>query len=391
MTTSSLAIDTAEVRRRFSSLSRGFHFFDSPGGSQAPDSVAEAIARTVRDASANLGAPYETSRRVGAILEQAEQSAARFLGCSPGEITFGLNMTTLNFALSRTAGRHWQSGDELIVTALDHDANVAPWLALAADKDLTVHTVRCNDDTTLDLDDLRSKLSSRTRVLAFTWASNAVGTITQAREICALAHEAGALAWIDAVHYAAHEPIDVVEAGADVLLCSPYKFCGPHLGIAFASERVARDWDAYKTRPTPELPTGRRLATGTFPFESLAGLIACFEHLQEVGGMAAICDYERTLGEQLLAGLPDSATLYGLPGLDGRVPTLLLNLDRMPAREVSRALAERGFGVWSGDTWYSLGLYERLGYEGEALRIGIAHYNDASEVDALLEALASLA
>jgi selenocysteine lyase/cysteine desulfurase len=227
----------AHARERFSSLKYGFAFFDAPGGTQVPDEVGDAIARALREASANLGAGYGTSLRVKEILEQAEAGAARLLGCAPHEITFGPNMTSLNFALSRTAGRELAPGDEILISSADHDAGVAPWLELARDRALVVRHIQLHPDTTLDFDDLQAKLSDRTRVVAFAWASNAVGTIVDAARACRLAHDAGALAWIDAVHYAAHEPIDVRAVGADILLCSPYKFCGPHLGIAYGAPR----------------------------------------------------------------------------------------------------------------------------------------------------------
>ena len=229
------------VRSRYSSLQGEFAFLDAPGGSQVPDEVGDAIARTMREAAANLGAGYATSQRVGEILDRAEANAAALLGCSPNEVTFGPNMTTLNFALTRTAARELQPGDEILTTALDHDAGVAPWLELARDRGLVVKHVEILPDTTLDFDDLQSKLSDRTKVVAFAWASNAIGTVTDAARVCRIAHEAGAVAWIDAVHYAAHEPIDVRTIGADVLLCSPYKFFGPHLGIAYVAAELVRD------------------------------------------------------------------------------------------------------------------------------------------------------
>ncbi|MGH3157287.1 MAG: aminotransferase class V-fold PLP-dependent enzyme, partial [Streptosporangiaceae bacterium] len=222
-------LDVAAIRSRFSSLQNGFAFFDAPGGTQVPDEVGDAIAKALREASANLGAGYPTSYRVKEIFGEAETKAASFLGCQPTEVIFGPNMTSLNFSLSRTAVRNFEPGDEILVSSLDHDAGVAPWLEAAHDKGLVVRHIELNDDTTLDVGDLRSKLGPRTKVVAFAWASNAVGTVVDARRICRLAHEAGALAWVDAVHYAAHEPIDAEDIGADVLLCSPYKFCGPHL------------------------------------------------------------------------------------------------------------------------------------------------------------------
>jgi cysteine desulfurase family protein (TIGR01976 family) len=384
--------DLGAVRRRFSSLQGDFTFLDAPGGSQVPDEVGDAMARCLREASANIGAPYETSRRVAAILEGAEQRSARFLGCEPREIVFGTNMTSLNFALSRTAGRDFQAGDEILVSSLDHDGGVAPWLELAHDRDLVVRHVELNDDTTLDFDDLQTKLSDRTRVVAFAWASNAIGTVTDARRVCELAHSVGALAWIDAVHYAAHEPIDVRAVDADVLLCSPYKFCGPHLGIAYGRAEVIERWRPYKARPSATSPLGRRFETGTMPYELLAGLNATFDYLDDIGGFEAIVPYERALGERFLAALPGAARVYGLQTMDGRVPTFLVNLDGVPASQVAGRLAERGIGVWAHDSWYALNLYERFGYGSDgAVRIGFIHYNTADEVDRLAAELRQLA
>ncbi len=378
------------VRERFSALQTGFVFLDAPGGSQVPDEVGDAIAKALRVASANLGAGYETSFRVGQILQEAETKAAQFLGCAPHEVTFGPNMTSLNFVLSRTAGRDFAPGDEIIVSSLDHDGGVAPWRELAADRDLVLKHVELNPDTTYDFDDLRSKLSDRTRVVAFAWASNAVGTITDAAEVCRIAHDAGALAWIDAVHYAAHEPIDVRAIDADVLLCSPYKFCGPHFGMAYAREAVSSTWRPYKALPAPNEPLGRRFATGTLPYELLAGFNATIDYLDSVGGFATIVPFERSLGEHFLATLPDAVTVYGLPTMEGRVPTFLVNVHGAAATDVAAALAKRNIGVWAHNSWYSLNLYQRL-YEGDAVRLGFIHYNTIEEVDLLVEALGDCA
>jgi cysteine desulfurase family protein (TIGR01976 family) len=383
-------LDVAALRRRFSSLSDGFAFFDAPGGSQVPDEVGEAIARAMREASANLGAVYETSLRARRILEEAEAGAARFLGCDPHEVIFGANMTSLNFMLSRTAGRALRAGDEILVSCADHDGGVAPWLELAHDRGLVVRHVELLADTTLDFGDLAAKLGPRTRVVAFAWASNAVGTIVDAQRVCRMAHEAGALAWVDAVHYAAHEPIDVRAIGADVLICSPYKFCGPHLGIAYGRASVLEGWRPYKVRPAPDTPLSRRFMTGTAPYELLAGLIATFGYLKSIGGLDAIRPYERFLSERFVEGLPDSVTIYGLPGMEGRVPTFLVNVTGVPASEVALRLAAERIGVWAHDSWYSLELYRRLGYRGEAVRIGLIHYNTVDEVDRLLAALSAL-
>jgi cysteine desulfurase family protein (TIGR01976 family) len=328
---------------------------------------------------------------VGQILEQAEANAARFLGCQAHEVIFGPNMTSLDFMLSRTAGRSFQAGDEILVSALDHDGGVSPWLELAVDRDLVVRTIELRDDTTLDYDDLASKLGDRTRVVAFAWASNAVGTMVDARRVCDLAHQAGALAWIDAVHYAAHEPIDVRAIDADVLICSPYKFCGPHLGVAYGRAEVIEQWRPYKARPAPTTPLGRRFETGTLPFELLAGFNAAIGYLDSIGGFELIIPYERSLGERFLAGISDAVTVYGLPGMEGRVPTFLVNVAGVPAAEVATRLADQRMGVWAHDSWYSLGLYRRLGYEDKAVRLGFIHYNTVAEVDRLVAALNSFA
>jgi cysteine desulfurase family protein (TIGR01976 family) len=334
---------------------------------------------------------YETSLRVKAILERAEANAASFLGCEPHEVIFGANMTSLNFTLSRTAAREFKTGDEILVTSLDHDGGVAPWLELAYDKDLVVRHIELNDDTTLDYDDLASKLSERTRVVAFAWASNAVGTIVDAARVCELAHRAGALAWIDAVHYAAHERIDVRAVDADVLLCSPYKFCGPHMGIAYGRASVLERWRPYKVRPAPMHPLGRRFATGTPAFELLAGFNATIAYWESIGGFAATRPHERSLAERFLAGITDAVTVYGLPGIDGRVPTFLINLEGVPAADLAQRLAERRIAVWAHDTWYAVDLFPWLGYADQAVRLGFLHYNTVEEVDRLLAALASLA
>jgi cysteine desulfurase family protein (TIGR01976 family) len=382
-------LDVAAVRGRFSSL-RGFAFLDAPGGTQVPDEVGEAIARALREASANLGGGYATSRRVGAILQEAEHKAARFLGCEPHEVIFGQNMTSLNFMLSRTAGRGFRPGDEILVSALDHDGGVAPWLELAHDAGLVVRHVQLHGDTTYDFDDLERKISPRTRVVAFAWASNAVGTVVDARRVCRLAHDAGALAWVYAVHYAAHEPIDVRAVGADVLICSPYKFCGPHLGLAFGRAEVIEGWRPYKARPAPTTPLGRRFETGTLPYELLAGFNATIGYLESIGGFAAIVPYERSLGQRFLDGLPRAVTVYGLPGMAGRVPTFLVNVDGVAAQDVAARLADAQIGVWAHDSWYSLDLYQRLGYADKAVRIGFIHYNSTDEVDRLLDALEAI-
>jgi cysteine desulfurase family protein (TIGR01976 family) len=379
----------AAARERFSSLGDGFVYLDAPGGTQTPDEVADAVAEVYRTSSGNTGAPYATSRRLEALVDQARTAAAGFLGCSAEEIIFGANMTSLNFTLSRTLGRQLAPGDEIVVTRLDHDANAAPWLDLAADRQLRVVHADVHADTSLDLSDLEAKLSGRTKVVAFPWAANSTGTIVDARAISDLAHQAGALAWVDAVQYAAHEPMDVRSIGADIVMCSAYKFCGPHLGIAYGRQDLLESWQPYKARPVSFDPVGHRFETGTQPYELLGGLLATFAYLDSLGGMAALAAWERQLGERMLAGFPAGTRLYGAPDMTGRVPTFLINFADVPSARLSVELAGLGFGVWSHDSYYALGLHERIGW-GEALRIGLAHYNTMDEMDKFNEALAQL-
>ncbi len=345
---SATLLDVEAVRRRFSSLQGGFAFFDAPGGSQVPDEVGEAIARALRDASGNLGAPYETGRRVEAIVDTARADAARFLNCSADDVVFGTNMTVLDFALSRTASRDWKEGDRILVSRLDHDGGVAPWIELAADRGFVVDWVDVTDDLRLDFDDLQRKLDDRVRVVASVASSNAVGTIVDVARVSELAREAGALSWFDAVQYAAHAPVDVQ-------------------------------------------PVGRRFEPGTAPYELFAGFSATMAYLESLGGMATLSAYERELGQRFLDALPDSITVYGMQTMEGRVSTFLLNVDGVPATEVATTLASRGYGVWAHDNWYSLGLREKLPYPDSAVRVGLIHYNTADEVDGLVRELGSLA
>jgi cysteine desulfurase family protein (TIGR01976 family) len=376
------------VRARFSSLQKGFTYFDAPGGTQVPDEVGQAVANAMRDAASNYGFSYASSRNAADIGEHARADAARFLGCSVEEISFSMNMTTLDFALSRAAGRDFAEGDEIVTTELDHDGGVAPWIELASDRGLVVRVAKATDELMIDYDDLERLVNDRTRVIAFALASNATGSIADAKRICALAREAGAISWIDAVHYAAHEPIDVQEIGCDVLLCSPYKFCGPHLGVGFVRRELAETWRPYKARPSSGSPAGRKFETGTPPYELLAGFSATIAYLDTLGGIAGIRGYERELGEHFLESLPETVTLYGVTTMEGRVPTFLFNVDDVPADEAATRLAEAGYAVWAADNWYCVSLAERL--PPMSLRAGIAHYNTRDEVDGLMEAIASL-
>jgi cysteine desulfurase family protein (TIGR01976 family) len=376
-----IAFDVEAVRARFTALQSTMAFFDGPGGTQCPDSVIDAIAAYLRESNANLGGPFGNSRRTDAVVRQARLSASSFLWCDPDETIFGANMTTLNFALTRTVGRTFTAGDEIVVTRLDHDGNVSPWLELAHDLDLTVRFADVRDDTTLDLDDLERQLSDRTRVVAFPLASNAVGTTVDARRVAELAHRAGALAWADAVHYAPHGPIDIASLGVDVLVCSPYKFFGPHLGLAYVRADLAESWRTYKVRPAHH-----RFETGTLAHELLAGFVAAVDYVDSVG-WDAIQAHERALGQRFLDGLPERYELYGLPTMEGRVATFAFNHPELSAREIATRLGEREIAVWWGD-YYAVEVMKRLGLgEDGAVRAGIVHYNTAEEVDRLLESL----
>ncbi len=385
---SAVALDVSAVRARYSALDRPLAFLDGPGGTQVPDEVVDAVAGYLRESNANVGGPFATSRESEALVAGARLAAAGFLGCAPEETIFGANMTTLNFALTRALGRELRPGDEILVTELDHDGNVSPWLELARDAGLEVRLVGIRDDTTLDVDDLERRLTARTRVVAFPWASNAVGTVQDAARLCALARAAGALSWIDAVHYAPHGPIDVAAVGADVLLCSPYKFFGPHLGLAFGRAEVLERWRPYKVRPAPDEPTGRRFETGTLPHELLAGFVAAADYLHSLGWDALVA-HERELGAHFLEGLPHTCTLHGLRSVDGRVPTFAFGVEGRSPREVGEHLGERGLAVWHGN-YYAVEIMRRLGLPDGALRAGFVHYNTTDEVDRLLEALREL-
>ena len=386
---SATLLDVEAVRTRFSALSGSTAFFDGPGGTQVPDEVIDAISGYLREANANAGGFFDTSRRTDAVLDDAHAAAASFLGADPEEVVFGANMTSLNFTLTRTLGRELAAGDEILVTRLDHDANVSPWLELARDLGLDVRFAAIDEEGRLHLADLERQLSERTRVVAFPWASNALGTVVDVPRVAALAHDAGALAWVDAVHYAPHGQIDVEAAGADVLICSPYKFYGPHLGLAWARAELLERWRPYKVRPAPDQPLGRRFETGTQPHELLAGFTACVRYLDSIGWDALVA-HERALGERFLAGLPESFTLHGIPSMEGRVPTFAVTHPEHTSAALAERLAELGIAAWHGN-YYALEVLRALGLEerGGALRIGVMHYNTVGEIDRLLEALAS--
>jgi cysteine desulfurase family protein (TIGR01976 family) len=386
---STATLDVRAVRARFSALDRPLAFFDGPGGTQCPDEVIDAIAGYLRRTNANVGAPYETSRRTDELVERSRERAASFLGCTTEEVAFGPSMTALNFLLTRAFARTLREGDEVIVTALDHDGNVAPWLELAHDLGIVVRVAGLTDELKVDYDDLARLRSERTRVIAFPVAANSVGTAPDVGRIVELAHEVGALAWADAVHYGPHGPIDVAGWDVDVLICSPYKFFGPHLGLAFGRRALIESWRPYKVRPAANEPIGHRYELGTLPHELLAGFVAAVDYVDSLG-WGAIVSHERALGERFLAGLPEHVELYGLRTMEGRVPTFCFNLPGLSPEDVALRLAERDLAVWHGN-YYSLETMRHLGLEDGAVRAGIVHYNTEEEVDRLLAALAEIA
>jgi cysteine desulfurase family protein (TIGR01976 family) len=386
---STATLDVSAARAQFTALDRRLAFFDGPGGTQCPDVVIDAIAGYLRESNANIGAPYETSRRTDELVAASRAGAASFLGCSPEEIAFGPSMTALNFRLTRAFARTLREGDEIVVTKLDHDANVAPWLELAHDLGIVVRVAGITAELEVDYDDLARHLSDRTRVVAFPIAANSVGTAPDVKRIVELAHEAGALAWADAVHYAPHGPIDVAAWDVDVLICSPYKFFGPHLGLAYGKHDVLESWRPYKVRPAANEPVGHRFELGTLPHELLAGFVAAVQYVDSIG-WDAIQAHETALGERFLERLPDAVELYGLRTMSGRVPTFCFNLPGRSPESVAALLAERELAVWHGN-YYSLETMQHLGLDDGAVRAGIVHYNTEDEVDRLLAALTDVA
>ena len=410
------AFDVDALRGEFPALGREQDgrpvvFLDGPGGTQVPQRVIDAVARYLTDTNANAGGAFGTSEASDAIVEEAHAAVADFLGAaSPDEIKFGANMSTLTLHIGRSIGATLSPGDEIVVTTLDHEANVSTWEAMAADRGLTVRKVDIRpDDVTLDLEDLESKLSARTKLVAVGYASNAVGTINPVREIVARAHEVGALTYVDAVAYAPHGPIDVQEIDTDFLVCSAYKWFGPHLGALYGKANVLDALPAFKVRPAHD-----RFETGTAAFESIAGTLAATDYLRELGrrfgappdgrrrseliaAMIAIVDYERELARRLIDGLGaiGGVAIHGIVDparASERAPTVSISIDGVHPRAAAEAMGRDGIFVWDGD-FYATGLIERLGKaaDGGVLRLGLVHYNTAVEVDRALEAVERLA
>jgi cysteine desulfurase family protein (TIGR01976 family) len=417
------AFDVDALRAEFPALTRQQHgrtvaFLDGPGGTQVPQRVIDAVGGYFTNTNANSGGAFTTSELSDAMSEEAHAAVADFLGAaSPEEIKFGYNMSTLTLHIGRSIGATLGPGDEIVVTTLDHEANVSTWRAMAQDRGVTVHTVDIReDDLTLDLEDLESRLTPRTRLVAVGYASNAVGTINPVKEIVARAHEVGALTYIDAVAFAPHGPIDVRALDTDFLVCSAYKWFGPHLGALYGKTAVLDSLPAFKVRPAHD-----RFETGTPAFESIAGTLATTDYLRDLGrsygdvtgapgaaeaserrrelvaGMTAIVDYERELVGRLIAGLRaiPGVTIHGIidPARAAeRAPTVSVSIDGVGPRAAAEALGRQGIYVWDGD-FYATGLIERLGKAeaGGVLRIGLVHYNTAGEVDRTLEALERMA
>lgn len=407
-------LDVARIRARFPAL-RALHagrpvaYLDGPGGSQTPDTVIEAMAGYLRRSNANLGGAFPTSRASDAVVEQARTAAAELSGATPEEIAFGPNMTTLNYLLAHAVARTLRPGDEVVVTDLDHDANVSPWLQVAADHGLIVrHAPIRVPDGTLDLDRLEGLLSDRTRIVAMCLASNALGTVPDSRRVADAAHRVGALLWADAVHAAPHRRPDRTACGADVLLWSPYKVFGPHLGVAVIRRGLAESLPADRVRPASQWPPGHRFETGTQSHEALAGLTATVDYLASLGEGRArperlasayerIRAHEDRLAARALARLAavPGLTLYGIGDparLDERTPTFAFTLARRTPREVAEALAAAGIYVWDGD-YYAYAPMRALGLadRGGAVRAGFLHYNALEEADRLGDELEAIA
>lgn len=383
-------------------------FFDAPGGTQVPRAVIDAVAEYLAQHNANTGGAFRTSVDTDAMIWATRERLADLLDArSPREIVFGANMTTLTFAFSRALGAEWGAGDEVVVTRLDHQANVAPWLRVAEERGMEVRTVPVLRATlTLDMEVLEASLGPRTRLVAVGGASNAVGTISDVRRIARLAHQAGALCFVDAVHLAPHRPISVQEIGCDFLACSAYKFFGPHVGVLWGRQEHLEHYRPIKVPPSPE-SAPERWETGTLNHEGIAGTAAALDWLAELAprtagdrraalhaAMQAIQEYEMTLLPRLLHGLEEipGVRIHGPPAGAPRTPTIAFTLRGSTPREVAVQLAERGVSVWEGD-FYASTVIEDLGLAGSGgvVRAGLAPYVTTEDVDRLLDGVRALA
>jgi cysteine desulfurase family protein (TIGR01976 family) len=412
-------LDLRQIRAHFPALAAETIYFDNPGGTQVAQEVIARIEHYMHFTNANHGGEFGTSRESDAIVAQARQAMADFLHAArPEEIIFGPNMTTLTFNISRSLARTLSPGDEIVVTRLDHDANVAPWLMIAEDRGCTVRWVDFReDDCTLDMEDMARQITDRTRIVAVGYASNAVGTINDVRRAVELAHRVGAICYVDAVQYAPHRPIDVQALDCDFLVCSSYKFFGPHLGILYGKYDLLDSLPAYKVRPADNLPP-EKFETGTQSVEASTAAGGAMEDLTWVGetfgadyaaqyqetykgralalkqAMSAITAYELELNHSLLEGLGSVLGLHmrGITSphrLEQRVPTFSFTRDGQSPEEIAQALDKQHINTWNGN-FYALSVTERLGLEqtGGLLRVGLVHYNTQAEIEKLVEALA---
>lgn len=380
-------------------------YLDNPGGTQVAQQVIDRTVNYLTRTNANGGGAFRTSRESDALLDEAHAAMADLLGAqSPNEIVFGQNMTSLTFHMSRTLGQQFQAGQEIVVTRMDHDANISPWLLLARDLDLTIRWLPFDTESfRYDLDVYRSLLSEKTALVALNYASNAIGTINPVATMSAMAHEVGALSYVDAVQYVPHGVTDVQAIGCDFLVCSPYKFFGPHQGVLWGREELLAGLPPYKVRPADEaLPI--RHETGTLSHEGMAGTLGVVEYLESLGegdtrrarlvdAMTHISEYEQGLCQRLINRLQEipEVTIYGLTApedMKDRVPTVILDVEGIPARSVAEYLGARNIFVWDGD-YYAMEVIDSLGHAptGGLVRIGLAHYNTAQEVDLVCDTL----
>ena len=398
-----------DVRAQFPALASGEAFLDNPAGTQAPRRVIEAVAAAMANAASNLGGRFRASKVGEAIYDEAHEAMADMLGgAHGGEIVLGQSSTMLAFHTSRAIGRDWGPGDEIVVTSMDHEANVAPWLRQAQDKGVTVRWLKFDRDSwRIEPDDLRAVVGERTRLVAVTYASNLTGSINPVAELTAIAKAAGALVWVDAVQFAPHGKVDVAALGCDFLVCSAYKFFGPHLGVLWGRESLLAELDAYRVRCAPTDTSGRH-ELGTSQIELFAGLAASADYMAWLGdragetgdrrariaaGYASATAYEMPLAQRLIDGLRaiPGVEIFGLTNpnrLSERVPTVSLAHPAHRNSALAQALADEGINVWSGHN-YAIGLVDQLGLDSQegVLRIGLAHYNTAAEVDRVLGVL----
>ena len=415
MTEHSNSIHVNALRKQFPALQREvdgrpLSFLDGPGGTQVPQIVIEAMSGYLARGSSNLGGPFLTSHEADEVTENARLALQDFLNARrPEEIAFGQNMTSLTFAASRAISRDWQPGDEIILTRLDHDANISPWLLAAEERGVTVRWLDFEpSDCMLKLHTLPDLLNEKTRLVAVSYASNAVGSLTNVKEVTHLAHELGALVYVDAVHFAPHNLIDVQDLDCDFLACSSYKFFGPHQGVLYGKYDLLDNLTAYKVRPAPSRPPGK-WETGTQSFESLAGSTAAVDYIAAIDGdagprrdrivraMGAIKAYEQGLSERFLRGAAQIPGLqvFGIidiENLENRAPTFAVRLNGYSCEDVATRLGKKGIFVWHGH-YYAVAVMERLGLldQGGLVRIGFVHYNTPAEVDGVLAELDRLA